>query len=84
MRLTSFLTLCLLGGKAVADYKKLSDTAAGLTLRDNVFAKRCSGTCEECFGAGNVQCGSGLDCYNPGAGEVRVYHPRSFLTDHRR
>ena len=71
MRLIKFIAVCLLSGNAMADYKKLSSTAS-LTLRENILGKRCSGTCAECFGAGNVQCGSGLDCYDPGAGEVRV------------
>lgn len=80
---TIFLVLCLLGSKVAADYKVL-ENATSIIPRDNIFDKRCSGTCAECFGAGNVQC-VGLTCYNPSAGEVctasfsRLDHHRLIL-----
>jgi len=67
MKLTTFTALCVMGTTAAAYYKQLTNTT-GLTLRDNILLPRCSGTCDECFGAGNVPC-VGLTCYNPGAGE---------------
>ena len=72
MKLTTFIALCLIGTTATAYYKELRNIT-GLTLRDNIFVKRCSGTCEECFGAGNVPC-IGLSCYDPSAGEASVYY----------
>ncbi|KAK5211305.1 hypothetical protein LTR47_007970 [Exophiala xenobiotica] len=67
MKLTTFTALCVMGTTAAAHYKQLTNTT-GLTLRDNILLPRCSGSCDECFGAGNVPC-VGLTCYNPGAGE---------------
>ncbi|KAJ9605056.1 hypothetical protein H2200_010446 [Cladophialophora chaetospira] len=67
MKVTIFTAFCVLATTAAASYKQLTNTT-GLALRDNILLPRCTGSCDACFGAGNVQC-VGLTCYNPGAGE---------------
>jgi len=69
MKLTTFIALCLMGGKVTADYKELR-RITGITLRDSIFARQqeCVGTCVECYGAGMVSC-DGNACYDPSAGE---------------
>jgi len=67
MQLTTYIILCLIGGKVTAEFKALRNIT-GFTLRNSILARQCAGTCVECFGAGNVVC-VGLTCYDPSAGE---------------